>query len=79
MDAFGLVRLLFGLAVAVVWSVALWRVVVWPAECGPLEASVVAGGWGVSVLPVHCASRPPRAARGRTSGPAGHGPPGGEG
>lgn len=53
------VRVLRGLwwlacgACALVWGYAVWRLAVRPDACGPLEASVAAGGWGLSLVPVH--------------------------
>lgn len=43
------------------WWWAVLRLVTVP-EAGALEAAVAAGGWGLSVLPVHCV--PKRRARG---------------
>jgi hypothetical protein len=37
-----------------VWCWAVLRLAVEPAQSGPLEAAIVAGGWGLSLLPVHC-------------------------
>ena len=48
-----LCRWALGSACAVGWLCAIWRVAV--GEGGPVEASVTAGGWGLSVLPVHVA------------------------
>ncbi|MFC8147039.1 hypothetical protein ACFUKV_35675 [Streptomyces paradoxus] len=49
------------LGLGVLWWWALVRLVAVP-EAGVLEAAVAAGGWGLSVLPVHCV--PKRRARG---------------
>ncbi len=40
-------------ACAAGWLCAIWRLAV--GEGGAVEASVTAGGWGLSVLPVHVA------------------------
>ncbi|AMW15548.1 hypothetical protein A4E84_29410 [Streptomyces qaidamensis] len=49
------------LGLGALWWWAVVRVVAVP-EAGALEAAVAAGGWGLSVLPVHCV--PKRRARG---------------
>ncbi|MFF7864843.1 hypothetical protein ACFZCT_00075 [Streptomyces qaidamensis] len=49
------------LGLGALWWWAVVRVVAVP-EAGVLEAAVAAGGWGLSVLPVHCV--PKRRARG---------------
>ncbi|MFF5366667.1 hypothetical protein [Streptomyces sp. NPDC013187] len=49
------------LGLGVLWWWAVLRLVAVP-EAGVLEAAVAAGGWGLSVLPVHCV--PKRQARG---------------
>ncbi|MBR7676074.1 hypothetical protein KDA82_24300, partial [Streptomyces daliensis] len=41
---------------AVGWLCAIWRLAV--GEGGPLEASVTAGGWGLSLLPVSVTRAP---------------------
>ncbi|WP_078506937.1 hypothetical protein [Streptomyces viridochromogenes] len=41
------------LGLGALWWWAVVRLVVVP-EAGVLEAAVAAGGWGLSVLPVHC-------------------------
>ncbi|NSC24245.1 hypothetical protein FM076_25105 [Streptomyces albus subsp. chlorinus] len=48
-----LVRWVLSGACAVGWLCAIWRLAA--GEGGPVEASVAAGGWGLSVLPVHVA------------------------
>nr|WP_030895028.1 hypothetical protein [Streptomyces sp. NRRL S-474] len=40
-------------ALGALWWCAVVRLLVVP-EAGVLEAVVAAGGWGLSVLPVHC-------------------------
>jgi hypothetical protein len=49
------------LGLGALWWWAVVRLVAVP-EAGVLEAAVAAGGWGLSVLPVHCV--PKRRARG---------------
>ncbi|WP_246235152.1 hypothetical protein, partial [Streptomyces boluensis] len=44
------VALVFG----TVWWWAALRLVLAPAGSGVVEGAVVAGGWGLSLLPVHC-------------------------
>ncbi|WP_251019825.1 hypothetical protein [Streptomyces sp. ISL-11] len=36
------------------WWWAVLRALAQPERTGPVEALVVAGGWGLSLLPVHC-------------------------
>ncbi|MER5968719.1 hypothetical protein ABT112_03070 [Streptomyces sp. NPDC002055] len=54
------------LLLGAVWCWATLRLVTRPAEAGPVEMAVTAGGWGLSLLPVHCV---PKAAAG-AGGPA---------
>ncbi|WP_369195470.1 hypothetical protein [Streptomyces djakartensis] len=49
------------LGVGALWWWAVLRLVT-ESEAGLLEAAVAAGGWGLSVLPVHCV--PKRRAKG---------------
>ncbi|WP_171162746.1 hypothetical protein [Streptomyces sp. I05A-00742] len=37
-----------------VWWWAVCRLVAEPARAGSVEGLVVTGGWGLSLLPVHC-------------------------
>ncbi|MET9293570.1 hypothetical protein [Streptomyces sp. NPDC003077] len=37
------------------WAVTRW--VLWPEASGVVEGVVAAGGWGLSLLPVHCVPR----------------------
>nr|WP_236574042.1 hypothetical protein [Streptomyces sp. GS7] len=49
------------------WWWAAVRLALWPHSAGPVEGAVVMGGWGLSLLPVHCvpwAGRRERAKRG---------------
>ncbi|MFE5792443.1 hypothetical protein ACFQ8C_07660 [Streptomyces sp. NPDC056503] len=67
-----------GLVVGGLWWWAVLRLLLVPGDSGPVEGAVAAGGWGLSLLPVHVAasSRPvrlTRAWRHRRSG-AGSGP-----
>lgn len=59
---------------ALVWGYAAWRLAVRPEDCGPLEASVAAGGWGLSVVPVHVTERRPARRFARGLPPAGSRP-----
>ncbi|WUH01513.1 hypothetical protein OG542_10555 [Streptomyces violaceus] len=54
------------LGLGVLWWWAVLRLAVVPGA-GMLEAAVAAGGWGLSVLPVHCVPK------GRASGVVGSG------
>nr|WP_229853027.1 hypothetical protein [Streptomyces albospinus] len=36
------------------WWWAAVRLALWPQSSGPVEGAVVTGGWGLSLLPVHC-------------------------
>ncbi|WP_432151651.1 hypothetical protein [Streptomyces sp. bgisy029] len=49
-----------------VWWWAVLRLVLQPEQAGAVEGAVAAGGWGLSLLPVHVASV--AAAVGRTTG-----------
>ncbi|MEW2635915.1 hypothetical protein AB0903_30830 [Streptomyces sp. NPDC048389] len=50
---------LFGLVVGGLWWWAVLRLVLVPEHSGVVEGAVAAGGWGLSLLPVHAtASRP---------------------
>ncbi|AWW37227.1 hypothetical protein DN051_11735 [Streptomyces cadmiisoli] len=46
-----------------VWWWAVLRLVLAP-DAGALEGAVAAGGWGLSLLPVHCAPKSRAGARG---------------
>ncbi|MGW0033644.1 hypothetical protein ACWDXD_28005 [Streptomyces sp. NPDC003314] len=55
-----------GLVAGGLWWWAVLRLLLVPGEAGPVEAVMVAGGWGLSLLPVHVAAssgRPGAAAR----------------
>jgi hypothetical protein len=45
------------LAGALWWCAAL-RLAVQPAQAGPVEAAVVAGGWGLGLIPLRATARP---------------------
>lgn len=45
-----------GLGLGAVWWWAVLRLAVAP-EAGVLEGAVAAGGWGLSLLPVHCVAK----------------------
>ncbi|MEU5012547.1 hypothetical protein AB0G35_20070 [Streptomyces sp. NPDC021749] len=36
------------------WWCAVLRLVFWPQTAGVVEGAVALGGWGLSLLPVHC-------------------------
>ncbi|MFJ2824076.1 hypothetical protein ACIO7M_23610 [Streptomyces toxytricini] len=55
------------LAAGVLWCWAVLRLVLEPEASGPLESAVAVGGWGLGVLPVHCAPHRGRR-KGRASG-----------
>lgn len=42
------------LGVGALWWWAVARLLLVPDDAGVLEGAVAAGGWGLSVLPVHC-------------------------
>ncbi|MEU7282263.1 hypothetical protein AB0A69_26320 [Streptomyces sp. NPDC045431] len=48
------------------WCWAVLRLALAPGQAGVVEGAVAAGGWGLSLLPVHAASPPParRASKG---------------
>ncbi|MFF5564182.1 hypothetical protein ACFY7Z_19060 [Streptomyces sp. NPDC012623] len=69
--------LLPALALGGVWWWAVLRLTLAPEHSGLVEGAVAAGGWGLSLLPVHAAAsrRPARARRrGGPDGPSGAGP-----
>ncbi|WP_306328793.1 hypothetical protein [Streptomyces venezuelae] len=45
-----------GLAAGGLWWWAVLRLLLVPGETGPVEGAVAAGGWGLSLLPVHVAA-----------------------
>ncbi|MEU3609856.1 hypothetical protein AB0E83_31105 [Streptomyces sp. NPDC035033] len=56
-----------GLVAGGLWWWAVLRLLLVPGEAGPVEGAVAAGGWGLSLLPVHVAasSRPALLTRAR--------------
>ncbi|MCX4528470.1 MULTISPECIES: hypothetical protein [unclassified Streptomyces] len=48
------------LAVGALWWWAVLRLAFAPADAGPVEGAVAVGGWGLGLLPVHCAPGPVR-------------------
>ncbi|MFI2411637.1 hypothetical protein [Streptomyces sp. NPDC018947] len=50
------VRRAAGLGLGALWWWAVLRLALVPAA-GPVEGAVAVGGWGLSVLPVHCVPR----------------------
>ncbi|MET8506703.1 hypothetical protein ABZV60_18925 [Streptomyces sp. NPDC004787] len=45
-----------GLVAGGLWWWAVARLLLVPGETGPVEGAVAAGGWGLSLLPVHVAA-----------------------
>ncbi|MER5872183.1 hypothetical protein [Streptomyces sp. NPDC002044] len=58
------------LTVGALWWWAVLRLVLAPAEAGPVEGAVAVGGWGLGLLPVHCVPGPARKARRAAAGAA---------
>ncbi|MFZ3473325.1 hypothetical protein ACODT3_09625 [Streptomyces sp. 4.24] len=52
------------IAVGLLWWWAVLRLVLAPADAGPVEGAVAVGGWGLGLLPVHCVPKPVRRRRG---------------
>nr|WP_245171573.1 hypothetical protein [Streptomyces decoyicus] len=50
-------RWISGVVVGGLWWWAAVRLVVWPQSAGVVEGVVALGGWGLSLLPVHCVPR----------------------
>ncbi|MCX4781429.1 hypothetical protein OG435_32485 [Streptomyces sp. NBC_01264] len=69
------VGLAIALSVGVLWWWAVLRLVLAPAEAGPVEGAVAVGGWGLGLLPVHCVPGPVggRRRRGAAGGVRGDG------
>ncbi|MEV0780394.1 hypothetical protein ACIBLA_35170 [Streptomyces sp. NPDC050433] len=51
--------LLPALVVGGLWWWAVLRLALAPEHAGVIEGAVAAGGWGLSLLPVHAAARTP--------------------
>lgn len=49
------VRWAIAFVAGVVWWWALLRLIAQPAQAGSFEGLVVAGGWGLSIVPLHTA------------------------
>ncbi|MEI5101234.1 hypothetical protein RB200_25125 [Streptomyces sp. PmtG] len=64
------VRWVWAVGLAALWWWAVLRLALLP-DAGALEGSVAAGGWGLSLLPVHCVPKERAAgvARWRRSSP----------
>lgn len=45
-----------GLVAGGLWWWAVLRLLLVPGEAGPVEGVIAAGGWGLSLLPVHVAA-----------------------
>ncbi|QES52290.1 hypothetical protein DEJ50_08880 [Streptomyces venezuelae] len=45
------------LAAGTLWWWAVLKLALAPAASGPVEGVVAVGGWGLSLLPVHCTRR----------------------
>ncbi|MFD3487060.1 hypothetical protein [Streptomyces sp. NPDC058665] len=57
------------LALGGLWWWAVLRLALAPEHAGVIEGAVAAGGWGLSLLPVHVAARPrPPARSGKDAG-----------
>lgn len=54
-----------GLVAGGLWWWAVARLLLVPGETGPVEGAVAAGGWGLSLLPVHVAASSRRRAGAR--------------
>ncbi|MFG3282352.1 hypothetical protein [Streptomyces sp. NPDC048111] len=52
------VRWVPALVVAALWWWAVLRMATAPGEAGFVEGAMVAGGWGLSLLPVHVTPEP---------------------
>ncbi|AUA10832.1 hypothetical protein CFP59_02933 [Streptomyces malaysiensis subsp. malaysiensis] len=57
------VRWVLALALGGVWWWSVLRLAIQPGEAGPVEGAFAAGGWGLSLLPVHCGPSPRRGGR----------------
>ena len=52
------------------WWWAALRLTLWPQSAGVIEGTVVVGGWGLSLLPVHCVPWRARGERRRARPPS---------
>ena len=69
------VRWAAALLLGLVWWWAVLRVALQPARSGPVEQGLAAGGWTLSVLPVHAAPRQRRSPAAAKTGRSGAGAP----
>jgi hypothetical protein len=60
------------LVLGALWWWGVLRLALAP-DAGPVEAAVAAGGWGLSLLPVHCAPGRLKARKGKAAEAAGTG------
>ncbi|WP_344079843.1 hypothetical protein [Streptomyces crystallinus] len=68
------VRWVPALVVGALWWWAVLRLLAAPDQAGLLEGAVAAGGWGLSLLPVHVTSPAVTTASRRRRSDAGSGP-----
>ncbi|MCP9205561.1 hypothetical protein NMK44_00515 [Streptomyces sp. NEAU-Y11] len=54
------VRWMLALALGGLWWWAVLRLTLSPGAAGPVEGALAVGGWGLSLLPVHCGPSPRR-------------------
>ncbi|WP_425428436.1 hypothetical protein [Streptomyces violens] len=54
------------------WWWAVLRLFFWPEGAGVVEGAMAAGGWGLSLLPVHCVPRRTRRGGGRVGAAGWH-------
>ncbi|MET9427963.1 MULTISPECIES: hypothetical protein [unclassified Streptomyces] len=52
-------RVALALVLGGLWCWAVLRLALAPGQAGVVEGFVAAGGWGISLLPVHAAAAPP--------------------
>ncbi|WP_231626899.1 hypothetical protein [Streptomyces apocyni] len=62
------------LGLGAVWWWAVLRLAVVPERSGVVEGAVAVGGWGLSLLPLHCVPKPATRAWRRRRSDAGSGP-----
>ncbi|MFC9702050.1 hypothetical protein ACFTWD_15230 [Streptomyces sp. NPDC056943] len=62
-----------GLVAGGLWWWAVLRLLLVPGDTGTVEGAVAAGGWGLSLLPVHVAASVRRQGAGRAGGVVGAG------
>ncbi|MEU0841101.1 hypothetical protein ABZ370_16725 [Streptomyces sp. NPDC005962] len=55
------VRWAIALVLGCLWWWSVLRLAVQPTATGPVEGAYAVGGWGLSLLPVHCGPSPRRA------------------